>query len=396
MTTLKKTGKILWVDYLRSSITVLVVAHHSSLAYTTFAKADDKIYINSTAPIIDSKRWIGLDIFENFNDIFFMFLMFFISGLFVIKSIKSKDTSSFIKDRFYRLFIPFWLLGVPAMLLAYFPAYYTLHHNANIVNYIFDFFSVEQWPVGPPWFIWVLFVFNFIFAAFYPLCKEALEKASNYINHFSGKPFVFFIILFALTWITYVPISYSIGQGTWTGWGPFDFQLSRILAYFGYFVFGAIVGNSDFSNGIFSKKFAIIRNTKYWILTTVLLYAALTINNEYRILEDLVNQKTMSSFNAWMIYLSLYTAICTVSCITFISIFRYLVKDSQKWWNSLSDNAYMIYLIHYIFVVWVQFMLLDIDIPAIIKFSIVLITALLMSMGTSILLRKIDIIKKYV
>jgi glucans biosynthesis protein C len=35
----------LWIDYLRSALTVLVVAHHSSLAYTTFAHFDTKTYI---------------------------------------------------------------------------------------------------------------------------------------------------------------------------------------------------------------------------------------------------------------------------------------------------------------------------------------------------------------
>lgn len=60
----------LWIDYLRSALTVLVVAHHSSLAYTTFAYFDTKTYINSTNPIVDNSRWMGMDIFENFNDIF--------------------------------------------------------------------------------------------------------------------------------------------------------------------------------------------------------------------------------------------------------------------------------------------------------------------------------------
>jgi hypothetical protein len=61
-------GRVLWVDYLRSFMTVLVVAHHSTLAYTTFARFNPHAYIVSTHPIIDNKRWTGLDIFENFND----------------------------------------------------------------------------------------------------------------------------------------------------------------------------------------------------------------------------------------------------------------------------------------------------------------------------------------
>ena len=95
---MKKSNRNIWVDYLRSAITVLVVAHHSSLAYTTFAKFDNQAYINSTHPIVDSKKWIGLDIFQNFNDVFFMSLMFLIGGLFLIKSIKRKGTINFIKD----------------------------------------------------------------------------------------------------------------------------------------------------------------------------------------------------------------------------------------------------------------------------------------------------------
>lgn len=51
-----------WVDYLRTSITVLVVAHHSALSYTTYASFNRTAYIFSTHPIVDSKRCIGLDI----------------------------------------------------------------------------------------------------------------------------------------------------------------------------------------------------------------------------------------------------------------------------------------------------------------------------------------------
>ena len=72
----KTVERNVWVDYLRSAITVLVVAHHASLAYTTFASFDKSAYINSTNPVVDTDRTVLMDIFENFNDIFFMFLMF--------------------------------------------------------------------------------------------------------------------------------------------------------------------------------------------------------------------------------------------------------------------------------------------------------------------------------
>ena len=162
----QNSGRLLWVDYLRSFITVLVVAHHSTLAYTTFARVNSQAYILSTHPIIDSKRWIGLDIFENFNDVFFMALMFLIGGFFVVKGLEKKGSGLFIRDRFYRLFLPFVVAVSSLMLLAYYPAYLNGHPEGGFKNFLRDFFFVEGWPPGPPWFIWVLFLFNVVIAIF--------------------------------------------------------------------------------------------------------------------------------------------------------------------------------------------------------------------------------------
>lgn len=382
-----------WIDYLRSAITLMVVAHHSSLAYTTFAWFDKEAYINSTHPIVDTKRWIGLDIFENFNDVFFMSLMFLIGGLFLIKSINKKGAFTFIKDRFYRLFIPFLFLGTIFMLIAYFPSYYIGHNNTDIIAYIRDFFGTEKWPVGPPWFIWVLFLFNLLFALFYPHFIKLSDNIGLKLTGIKNKPFTFFIILFCVTWILYVPIAYIFGAGTWTGIGPFDFQISRILLYFGYFILGILIGNTDFNNEIFSKKSAIVKKWWLWLLLSLMVYSTLTLVSEP--FRQMLKNNTIKEFYAWMIYYIIYVASCTISCIAFITTFRKLTYKENYWWNSLSENAYLIYLIHYIFVVWCQFLLLKFDIPAFIKFSITLIFALSLSWMVSILLRKIKIINRY-
>jgi glucans biosynthesis protein C len=383
-----------WIDYLRSAITLMVVAHHSSLAYTTFAWFDKEAYINSTHAIVDTKRWIGLDVFQNFNDVFFMSLMFLIGGLFLIRSINKKGAILFVKDRFYRLFIPFLFLGTFFMLIAYFPSYYFAHNNTDIIAYIKDFFGTQKWPVGPPWFIWVLFLFNLLFALLYQCFNKLSSKTGLKISAIKNRPFTFFIILFCVTWILYVPIAYSIGAGTWTGIGPFDFQLSRILLYFGYFMLGILIGNTDFNNEIFSIKSAIVKKWWLWLLLSLMVYSALTIISEP--LRQMLKNNTIKEFNAWMIYFLFYVASCTISCIAFITTFRKLTTKESYWWNSLSENAYLIYLIHYIFVVWCQFLLLKFDIPAFIKFSLTLIFSLSLSWLASVQFRKITIIKKYI
>lgn len=385
------TSRNLWIDYLRSAITVLVVAHHSALAYTTWATFDTVAYIRSTHAVVDTKRWVGLDVFVNFNDVFFMSLMFLIGGLFIIKSIKKKGTESFIKDRVYRLFIPFIILGTLFMLIAYFPAYYIAHNSTNIVDYVKDFFTTEQWPVGPPWFLWVLFLFNVVFAICYTIGKSV--KTGCGFVYLQNKPVLFCIVLFVFTWLLYVPLTYNIGASNWKGFYPFDFQLNRILLYFGYFLAGIVIGNSDFNNGLLFVNSAIVRSWWIWILVAFIVFTGLTIIPRY--LGEMVNTQTLTAFSSSMIYLSIYAASCTLSCIAFISAFRTKIQTERVWWDSLSENAYLIYLTHFLFITWTQFFLLKFDIPAFLKVSITFIITIGLSWWISGLLRKFSLISKY-
>src|ERR1035438_2846643 len=95
------------IDYLRTTLTLMVLAHHSCLAYTSWAFFDKQDSFRSNAPVVDVTRWAFFDYAENFNDVFFMSLMFFISGLFVYSAIKKHGTVRFIRDRLLRLGAPF-------------------------------------------------------------------------------------------------------------------------------------------------------------------------------------------------------------------------------------------------------------------------------------------------
>lgn len=377
--------QLVWVDNLRSSIILLVVAHHAALAYTTFANFDSVAYIRSTHAIVDIKRWVGLDVFVNFNDIFFMSLMFLIGGLFLSQSIQRKGRPVFVLDRFKRLFLPFLLGGTILMLVSYFPAFYVAHGSTIVPDYMKDFFLVEKWPVGPPWFIWVLFLFNWIFALSHGWLSGFYARLGEKLGNIKDAKLLF-MVFFMVTWVLFVPLAYTVGGETWTGLGPFDFQVSRILLYFGYFMLGVVLGNTDFNGNLFSQNSDIGKKWWLWAILAVVVFSMLRMMSP--ILTQWVEDRELGEFTAWMVYYTLFSVSCTTSSIAAITLFRRKVQTQSSLSRSLSQNAYLIYMLHFVFVVWCQFALLDTNLSAFTKFLATFLVSLSLSWIVAHLLRK--------
>lgn len=108
------------VGYLRGFLIALVVAHHAAMAYHPFAPPPPVSLLMQPRwwqafPVVDAQRWTVIFLFIDFNDKFFMSLMFFLSGLFVWRGVAGKGVLKFLRDRLLRLGLPF---VVAAALLA--------------------------------------------------------------------------------------------------------------------------------------------------------------------------------------------------------------------------------------------------------------------------------------
>src|ERR1700751_6329065 len=71
------------LDRARTFINILVLIHHSVIAYTYYGHTD-------------KQSFLGFDGVVTFNDSFFMAAMFFLSGLFVWPSLERKGIGSFL------------------------------------------------------------------------------------------------------------------------------------------------------------------------------------------------------------------------------------------------------------------------------------------------------------
>ncbi len=362
------------IDYLRTTLTLMVLAHHSCLAYTSWAHFDKQDSFRSNAPVVDVTRWAFFDYAENFNDVFFMSLMFFISGLFVYAAIKKHGTVRFIRDRGRRLGIPFAFALVILMPIAYYASWQLSVNNHGFVDF-YRRLAARRFYAGPPWFIWTLFLFDVALALIVWPVQRWIPKAGQLMTRLQTRPLLTFVVLFVLAVAAYLPLLSRYGFSAWTSF-PFAFQISRIALYSLWFTFGFLVGVPGFAAGLLARDGGLARRWPYWIAGCVLAYDALWFVPKWGVVHRL------SPLGQGVLWALLWVLSCVASCFGFLALFRAIEMKSRPWMNSLTRCAYGMYLVHYIYVLWMQRLVLDRPIHASIKFLFVFLATTLLSWAT--------------
>lgn len=360
------------LDYLKTTVVLMVVAHHSCLAYTTFAHFDPAQYLKSTAPVVDTARWQFFDYAENFNDVFFMSLMFFISGLFVWPSLRRSGVVAFTRDRLLRLGAPFAVGVFLLMPLAGYASWQLTGHDAGYLAYWRQDITDERFP-GPLWFIWLLLFFDILAAGFFVAWPRRLGAVPRAWT--KRKPLVAAVAMFGLCATVYLPALKVFG---WA-WGaffipPFYFQLSHFSLYLVWFAAGVWLGADDLERGLLAREGALARRWPFWILACFVAYNVL-----WFLPMRLEATGALTADQRGAIWAILWVVSCVASCFGFLALFRGAAGTRSPWMDSLARSAYVIFIVHYVYVVWLQRALLDIRFHASLKFLVVFTGATLFS-----------------
>ncbi len=364
-------------DYLRTTLVLMVVAHHSCLAYTGFAHFDPAHYLTgSTAPVVDAARWRFFDYAENFNDVFFMSLMFFVSGLFVWPSLRRSGALAFLRSRLLRLGAPFVVCVPLLMPIAYYASWQLTGQDAGYLAYWHKNFT-QAWPPGPLWFIWLLLFFDLLAAGFFIAWPRRLGAVP--LGWTKRKPMLAAAAMFGVCAFVYLPVLKAFG---WA-WGaffiaPFYFQLSRFGLYLAWFAAGTWVGSDDLDRGLLAPDGAFVHRWRWWVAGGFAAYNAL-----WFVPMALEVAGTFTAIQRGAIWAILWVVSCVASCFGFLALFRGAVRTRRSWMDSLARAAYIIYIVHYVFVLWLQRALMGVHIHAGLKFLVVFAGATLCSWLTA-------------
>jgi surface polysaccharide O-acyltransferase-like enzyme len=382
---LSRSGAAL--DNLRAFVIVIVLAFHSVLAYVDWASAatagfDAAPYNWRAFPIVDRHRFFGFDLFCAWQDIYLMSLMFFLSGLFVWPSLRRKQDWPFLRDRVLRLGMPYVFGIVVLMPLACYPAYRVRAADSSVVAYWHSLLALPFWPNGPLWFLWQLLALNVAAVGLHRIAPNAFRPLGRWSVMAKSRLGPYFLALLAASAIAYVPLALAFTPWAWSNSGILAVQFSRPLLYAVYFFAGIGAGMEGIDRGVVAADGALARRWGLWLaaaLSSLALWMGLT---------SLTLGGGASIGIKFAADLSFVPA-CAAGAFFLIAVsLRFAVKNSRIL-GSLAVNAYGLYLVHYVFVVWLQFALLGVPLFAVIKGPIVFAATLLLSWITTVAIQRI-------
>lgn len=341
-------NRIHWMDNLRTVIIFLVVLYHVGGVYEAaglwagFWIVDDPVTIS----------WVG--IVGIIFDIFIIPTLFFISGYLTPISLKNKSGWEFIKGKFKRLIIP-WAIAVWTLI----PLYKVIFlYSRGLPQEQWTTYSYLTNPNSQNWlwFLPMLFVFNMLYLLF--------KKADIKLPTISLEWAVVgtFVLGFAYSFIS----GGILGFRSWTLTPLLDFENERILVYLLNFWVGTLCFRQNvFAEKPESKTLYIVVSSVAWLPVTGHMFARLwpffvpadfAVTPVYRLL--------------W--WLSFHLSLVCMVYVMVVSFWLYFDKTG-KLWRELSKNSYGVYIIHVIVIGVFGTLLLKLNLPALVKYLILIV-----------------------
>jgi len=385
------------LDNLRAIVILIVLAVHSVLAYLGSTPAigsdfNQPPYDWRSLPIVDSHRFFGFDLFCAWQNIYLMALLFLLSGLFVWPSLNRKKGGAFLRDRVVRLGLPYAFGIAVLMPLAIYPAYRVTAADPSVAAYGHSWLALPYWPNGPLWFLWQLLALNVLAAGLNFLAPGAIPLLGRWLAAADKNPARFFGVLLAVSALAYVPLAVVFTPWAWADSGIFGLQFCRPLLYAVYFFIGIGLGAAGIERGLLAADGVLVRRWASLLaaaLISLFLWLGLTVLTMKGFSALMMNGSALSGVEIAADFS--YVLACAAGCFFLIAVCLRFATGYSRIFAYLAANAYSVYLVHYGFVIWLQFGLLALPLVAVVKAAIVFTGTLFLSLATTAAVQRIPL-----
>jgi hypothetical protein len=286
------------------------------------------------------------------------------------------------------------------MPIAYYPTFLRYHlpgtTDFSFLHFWWRTLTIGPWPSGPVWFLWVLLALDLLAAAVWCAAPQAIEAFGRLIFSARNRPMTAFAAFLIGSIVLYLPMHLAFGDASWLEPGrfPFPIQTSRILLYAGCFFAGVGVGVANLRSGVLAENSEIARHWPVWLSFAVVFYGAILVL-VYAHHNWVVDFKSPPLW--WRTAYGLaFASFSAAMAFTVLSILQHFAQFRWRLLDALQPSAYGVYLLHYIFIIWLQYAVYDTSFHAGVKFAIVFAGTLAMSWTLTVMLRKIPVVARMI
>jgi surface polysaccharide O-acyltransferase-like enzyme len=239
--------------------------------------------------------------------------------------------------------------------------------------------------------LWVLLALDAIAALLWLAAPRAIEALGQFIDALRGRPVTAFAGFLVFSILIYLPLRLIFGDSAWLvpGHYPFPIQTSRILLYAGYFLIGVGTGAAGLKAGILAVDGMLAKRWLPWLACAMASYGAIVLM-VYIHHSGLID---LDSPPLWWhtSYGLAFAAFSAAMTFTVLAVFLRFDRSSFRLLDAMQPQAYGIYLVHFIPLIWLQYAIYDPAFPAFVKFAIVFAGTLSVSWALTVLLRKMPV-----
>lgn len=340
--------RIHWMDNLRTIIILFVVLYHVGGVYESAGLWGWFWIVDDPATI----PWVG--ILGIVIDIFVMPTLFFVSGYLTPPSLRNKTGWGFLKGKFKRLMIP-WAMAVFTLIPLYKVIF--LYSRGLPQEHWSTYFHItnpnsQNWL----WFLPLLFAFDLIYLL---LAKLNIRFPNLSLRNAAlGASLLGFVYSFGIGGV--------VGFRSWTLTPLIDFENERLLVYFLAFLLGVLSYRQNvFTGKPQSKTLYTVASSMAWIPVTLHIGARL-----YPIFVS--DGFAITPLYRLVYWLSFHLALLCMVYLMVESFWRYLDKTGRLW-AELNRNSYGVYIIHVIVIGVFGTLLLNLDLPAVVKYLLLVV-----------------------
>ncbi len=349
-------------------LTILVVAHHAAEPYVAIGGGDWSDIVNETA------KSDLLQILFVFNRTFFMGFFFLISAYFLDASLARHGAWGVIRTRLIRLGIPILFFVV---ILFGSIGYAIYGEGLGYFEFLYRYIVDGNAEFGHLWFIAHLLVY----VVLYVLLRALFPVIGTYGAESEPPGHAAILIYLLVIGAVLAAVRQVWPIDTWVRFfGLFKGEPAHMPFYASLFAIGLVAGRADWFTKL-ETRIAIP-----WFLLGIAIFAALASMSTARLA-----QPDTTAFRVLWAFLEPVVGVGVI--LGLLVFFRRFFSKRGPVLRRLEGNIYGVYLIHLFVVISLQMALAGVDMDPLVKFLIVLIGTLAISVPLIALLRRVPIVK---